>query len=187
MVRKTNTRPDIRQSRLSDVVIRPTLPCIMFPWGFNPNMQQAPPWFNPSMQSAWAPQQQGMMQNMPQQCAQNPMVHMLPQVSTQPAMSQGTQMAVQHIPVANQGANVPPPPLDAVHHNGVQYITIGKERIPPRPTYPDDGSKLSTTYKAIGLLWKHSLKRVTPKKFRGSLCSACNNDEYPLLKMSQLS
>ena len=51
--------------------------------------------------------------------------------------------------------------------------------------FTDDDRKLSTTYKSLGL---HHLygARCTPKRFRASLCSACNNELYPMVRMSQL-
>ena len=33
---------------------------------------------------------------------------------------------------------------------------------------------------------KYGIKRVTTNKFRWSLASDCNRDEYPMLKVSQL-
>ena len=54
--------------------------------------------------------------------------------------------------------------------------------------YPmvDDPRKLSTSYKSLGLVWMNGEKRTTPKRFRASLCTACNDDEYPMVKVAQL-
>ena len=54
--------------------------------------------------------------------------------------------------------------------------------------YPmvDDPRKLSTSYKSLGLVWMSGEKRTTPKRFRASLCTACNDDEYPMVKVAQL-
>ena len=58
--------------------------------------------------------------------------------------------------------------------------------VPPQPVFADDNKKISTTYRALGLSWMHGTTRVTTKKFRASLCAACNPIEYPMLKVSQL-
>ena len=69
-----------------------------------------------------------------------------------------------------------------------ESLTIGHVKVPPRPVLDDDNQELSTTYKALGLVWQHGLKkRVTTKKFRCTLACACNSDEFPMLKVSQIS
>jgi len=50
----------------------------------------------------------------------------------------------------------------------------------------DEPRKLSTSYKSLGLVWVSGEKRTTPKRFRASLCTACNDDEYPMVKVAQL-
>ena len=55
-----------------------------------------------------------------------------------------------------------------------------------RPKMLDDDRKLSTSYTSLGLVWMHGEKRTTPKRFRASLCTACNDDEYPMVKVAQL-
>lgn len=57
---------------------------------------------------------------------------------------------------------------------------------PPSFHFSDDCRKISTTYKALGMVWLHGEKRCTPKRFRASLCAASNSDEYPMVKVSQL-
>ena len=54
-------------------------------------------------------------------------------------------------------------------------------------TFPDDDSRLSTAFKALGCNWKFGVGRVCPRKFRASLCCACNPAEWPMLRLSQLS
>ena len=55
-----------------------------------------------------------------------------------------------------------------------------------RPKMLDDDRKLSTSYTSLGLVWMHGEKRTTPKRFRASLCTTCNDDEYPMVTVAQL-
>lgn len=96
--------------------------------------------------------------------------------------------------VAAQG-NVP-------HSNGREQYhdpQYGRERSPRRgggtgirvlpngrQSFADDSRKLSTTYRSLGMLHVMGEKRCTPKRFRCSLCSSCDAEEYPMVKVSQL-
>ena len=60
-------------------------------------------------------------------------------------------------------------------------------RVPDMPDFFDDDKKLSKTYKALGMVWLHGERRCCPKKFRCSLTTCCNPDEFPMVKVSQLS
>lgn len=54
------------------------------------------------------------------------------------------------------------------------------------PSYPDDGSRLSTAYKAIGMSWIHGVKHVVARRFRMSLIESCAPTMFPCFKLSQL-
>ena len=74
----------------------------------------------------------------------------------------GMQMPPQQHPIAFTGppqATPDPPQASGAgeqpeRRTGVadegNYIVIGKERIPPRPSFDDDARNLSTSYKALG-------------------------------------
>ena len=64
----------------------------------------------------------------------------------------------------------------------IEILTAAGHRTP----MVDDPRKLSTSYKSMGLVWMHGEKRTTPKRFRASLCTACNEDEYPMATVAQL-
>ena len=53
--------------------------------------------------------------------------------------------------------------------------------------FPDDKSRLSTAFRGLGLSWLHGAKRVCPKKFRMSLISSCDPQQWPMFKLSQLT
>ena len=59
--------------------------------------------------------------------------------------------------------------------------------LPPVPRYDDDKNKISNAYKALGLQHEHGKTRCTATRFRISLITSCNSDDYPHLRLSQLS
>jgi len=67
------------------------------------------------------------------------------------------------------------------------YTLIGDLRIPEQMRFDDDERRLSTTYASLGMAWHYGKTRTTVKKFRASLITACNSDEFPMVRMSQLT
>ena len=52
--------------------------------------------------------------------------------------------------------------------------------------FPDDDRKMSTAYRSLGCTWMVGEGRCCPKKFRMSLITSCNSQEYPMVRLSQL-
>ena len=118
----------------------------------------------------------------PMQCG----AQMMPQQEGTPQVMQATtaQMTVVQ---PHQGIAGP----DAAHagHHGGGGIDSARPPVQPFVVveFPDDQTKLSTAYKALGMSWQHGERRVTAKRFRCSLCTVCDPDEFPMLKVCSLS
>ena len=55
-----------------------------------------------------------------------------------------------------------------------------------RIRFDDDDRKISSTYKTLGLAAVSGERRCTPKRFRATCCSSCDEEEYPMVRTSQL-
>ena len=55
------------------------------------------------------------------------------------------------------------------------------------PSFADDGARLSTCYRQLGLVWSIGEKRCCPKRFRASLITVCDPMEWPTVKLAQMS
>jgi hypothetical protein len=134
----------------------------MPPWGFNqPSLgggQQLPP-PTMGMMGMMHPQQMMSMAGMMG-------MHMQPHNGL--AMSRGEQPRSTPTSASASGD------IDTFQGAGKRYPMV------------DDPRKLSTSYKSLGSVWVSGEKRTTPKRFRASLCTACNDDEYPMVKVAQL-
>ena len=89
-------------------------------------------------------------------------------------------------------AKAGPPSGDQVNDQGTLDTSGNTPRgpslgLPPVPRYDDDGSRISNSYKTLGLEHLVGKTRCTTLKFRISLITSCNADEYPHLRMSQVS
>ena len=112
--------------------------------------------------SAGGPVAQNFMHSM----GQDGSVHMFPYVMP----NMGQQMP--GVPTATVG---PSPPI---------ATSDFEARVNPDDHgFQDDEKKVSSSYKALGLLWKYCSKRVTTISFRASLCAACDRREFPMAKI----
>ena len=57
--------------------------------------------------------------------------------------------------------------------------------LPPIPRFSDDGGRVSTSYKCLGLAHRHRTARVSSARSRAILICAANCDEWPHLRLSQ--
>ena len=155
--RRREPKDTLGQARLE--VFRSSM--LGFPWHFGP--RGGPGYQMPShMQHSMMGRGMGM-----------PMAHAMG------AMGMCPQMQQRFTPPSE-----PQPPrisLTAKSDGSFDVVSVSK-----RPAMPDDDRKLSTSYTSLGLVWMHGEKRTTPKRFRASLCTACNDDEYPMVKVAQL-
>ena len=55
-----------------------------------------------------------------------------------------------------------------------------------RMRFDDDDKKVSSCYRTVGWVIGVGEKRATPKRFRASCCTACDAEEYPMVRTSQL-
>ena len=53
-------------------------------------------------------------------------------------------------------------------------------------TEADDNQKLSTSYRVLGLMWKHGTRATIPKKIRGASIIRSNPVEWTVFRMAQL-
>ena len=157
---------EVRQTKLGE-----HFPPKMFPFNMNPMMMpqgmQMPAMG--SMQQPNPMMQNWMMQMMQQQGMQMPQVNdgqqmQMPSV----AGGGGEQQTTSRSPPTRQRS-------DAV-----------AKRSQHDWGFADDTKKLSTTFKAIGMMWHYGHLKSTGKKFRASLCCVCDRRAYPMLKVTQL-
>ena len=203
--KKGSAGQDLRQSRLTNFFV----PSTSAMWGFPPGFGQ-PQGGGFMMQpqgSFMMPQQAGMMPQggqpammmppqgfmmqpqgnfmMPQQVGMMPQggqVMMTPQGFMMMAPQAGQQMPPQ-------GGNAAPFGGGAASGNmvGTQQQSVASDSsLPEGARFADDHRKISTTYKFLGQQHLNG-DRATPKKFRASLCCACDPGEYPLVRVVQLT
>ena len=171
MPKRKGSGVGLRQSSISSYFLSPSS-----------NMQpahQMPPQMQQQMQMPLYPPMMMQQPMMHQQMMQHPMM-------CNPQMMQHLQMP-QYFPNP-MVAQVPDPT-----QQGLAMVPVGRslEReisygVPPYTPFSDDAKKLSTAYKALGMAWKYGTARVATKKFRATLCAACNCSEYPMLKTSSM-
>ena len=70
---------------------------------------------------------------------------------------------------------------------GVRNRSRSRSRSPGVQKFPDDSSKLSTAFKALGASARFGKQKVTPHKFRCSLITACDKTQWPMLLLSQFT
>ena len=143
---------------------------------YNPPMQQYQ--YNPQMSQGQQGQQGQMMQVAPSTQFGQP-----PQVPQQPFHQFGNppQVPFQQIPVnyantsAPQGPQRGQPPRDRMTATG-------------RIAFADDDKRLPRKYRQLGgvHLIDDGMNRVTPKRFRASLVSSCDNKIYPMVRVGML-
>ena len=154
--RKGIYQPSLSQGRIE--VARMWMP----PWGFN-----QPPL--------------GVGQQLPP-----PMMGMMGMMHPQQMMSMAGMMGMHMQPhnglAMSRDEQPHSTPMSASASGNIDTFQGAGKRYP----MVDDPRKLSTSYKSLGLVWMHGEKRTTPKRFRASLCTACNDDEYPMVKVAQL-
>ena len=71
----------------------------------------------------------------------------------------------------------------AAVENTVRGSQLG---LPLVPVYDDDANRISNSYKTLGAEHLAAKSRAAPIRFRISLICACNSDDYPHLRLSQL-
>lgn len=133
------------------------------------------------------PQQNFQMPTMPGM--PHPMMFMPPMGMPHPYQGQQLPQQQQQYQQAMPGPMMMAPmaaPPQVMTNQQTDRDRSRSPAMPARPSFPDDTGKISTTYKALGMVHIHGEKRCTPKRFRASLRAACNSDEYPMVKVSQL-
>jgi hypothetical protein len=123
-------------------------------------------------------QMQMPMQQMPKQqmqlMPQMPWGYMPQQMMNQ---TQQQQQQQQQQTMQMQGYNVPPPG------------PVAPPAIAPStdmPHWVDNKKKLCNSYKGLGMVHLHGIKRSTPKRFRASLGASCDPVRFPMLQLCNL-
>lgn len=66
-------------------------------------------------------------------------------------------------------------------------VGFGANGLPARPKFADDGSRMSSALKSLGMQWSVGKDRCCSKKFRDSLVCSCNCHEWPMIRLSTIS
>ena len=65
-------------------------------------------------------------------------------------------------------------------------VASEQTRTPDDPSFPDDDQRLSTSYRALGCVFKHGVRATIPKKLRASVAMSIDSNEWSVFRLANI-